>query len=347
MMMNRKRGIALIWAMITATVLIFIGTITADAIFRESRMTVNIEESTKAYGAASSGVETAKWCIDYKDVCTHDPVAINTSLSTLEGELDGSTYDVTITKLADTKYLIKSSGTTGTVNRTLEYEYVSSPYNPIRIPTSYKPQSQNAIFNDDTGATVRLNDSFSFQFDIWKNGDVGSYYAENFVYVGLGVKSDPNSKIKLSILDADIAGEEKVELIVTGYENGVANVTPGFTSAIFPLRDFGITDLTGGGYGYAMRVRIQYIKDSSIEVTIIKKDWVTDQTCTLRFSKDMTGIKFAPTGTTFGGFDYIDGYPNQTNNTVTTTVGDGSVMPMKHDSSDQHTWGFLDNFGYK
>jgi hypothetical protein len=134
--------------MVFSTALLFISVTTATFVIKESRMSIRMDDSSRAYAAAESGIEWGKYCLENIDNCagTYGPFYVG-----------NSQYLVTITD--DNK--IESLGTSSGVNRKLEH--IVSQSNSLDAP--------------DPLRDISVTGSYIQQFDFWlgigNNGQIG------------------------------------------------------------------------------------------------------------------------------------------------------------------------------
>lgn len=147
--LKRKRGIALLWALVICLVMLIITGTMVSTIVKDSQSSVRIEESAQAYAAAKSGIDWGIWCLSKQSA-----VPCSTSFDLGRGR---ATVDI---KASDGTTVIKSTGSiiNGAVRRVLRYEL--------------KPTSSCDINKDvlESGINFSPNvttESFKIQFDFW------------------------------------------------------------------------------------------------------------------------------------------------------------------------------------
>lgn len=160
----RKRGASLIWALVMSTTLLFVTTTFANVIIAESQMSIRMDDSSRAYAAAESGIEWGKYCLANMDPCSG-------AYPTFHINYSGATADYTVTVTGNT---IESIGTINNVNRKLEYTLTNNPLSTSILPT-------------DT--TLSIPGSYVQQFDYWTNGTVLSASA----WVGVADAASTNA----------------------------------------------------------------------------------------------------------------------------------------------------------
>lgn len=174
----KKRGASLIWALVMSASLLFIAVTMASFVIRESQMSVRMDESSRAYAAAESGIEWGKYCVESLTLCDNtyeSPVFY----------LSDSQYTVKVT--VDTETKIESLGTSNGVNRKLEY--ILSTANTLQ-----------EVSNPIVG-TFTIDGSYVQQFDYWTDGT-------GFASIGVG-----NSTGTKAIYFKHIGDEIRLEAI--------------------------------------------------------------------------------------------------------------------------------------
>lgn len=166
----RKKGASLIWALLVSLALLFITVTTANFVIKESQMSIRMDDSSRAYAAAESGIEWGKYCIAKgRSECSAN--------GNVAGPFNvgGSTYTVTFNRTPDIK--IESIGTSNGVNRKLEYKV--------------NPNASLTPIADPLGVTFTTAGSYIQQFDYW-TADKNSL-GSNIVFI-VGVASADTSQ---------------------------------------------------------------------------------------------------------------------------------------------------------
>lgn len=148
-----KRGVALLWVLILSMVLLTISGTMASYIIKESQSTLRIEESTKAYAAAKSGVEWAgKYIADNPTnfMVTNKEIIIEPNL-------------VTALVTIDATKKVFSTGKSGQATRKIEHQITSATNSSIGLPTSGSVASTVYVIPELSSNTG----SFTFGFDAW------------------------------------------------------------------------------------------------------------------------------------------------------------------------------------
>ncbi len=178
-----KRGASLVWTIIICSVLMVVATTMATAVIKESQMSVRMDDSARAYAAAESGIEWSKWCLsDYSsDGC------FSSITPSLWRELDGTPlpagefvpreyalgtakYSVAISAncqksaaVCPSAYTIKSTGSSGTVNRAIEY---SSSQDASKV--GFGPKDDGSGYIDNLKSNLDIPGSFTAEFSYWQ-----------------------------------------------------------------------------------------------------------------------------------------------------------------------------------
>lgn len=229
-----KKGASLIWAVVVATALLFIAVTTASFVIKESQMSIRMDDSSRAYAAAESGIEWGKYCVENLTEC-------DSSYTSPTFNVGGSQYSVKVTVTAsETK--IESLGTSNGVNRKLEH--VITPNNALDI-------ASNPITNNFTVAG-----SYVQQFDYWTNGAPGS------AKIGLG-NSTGSKAIYLEHIGNDFFLSANNSVSVRSSNNNSQNKKITIDSAKISEPD----------NKYALQVRIEYFKDLSVKMTISERNF--------------------------------------------------------------------------
>jgi len=157
-----RKGASLIWAIVLSTTLFAIAVTTSSFVIKESQLSVRMDGSAQAYAAAESGLEWGKYCLDNLAICSTGPTGVAFSLTTTPNRspdwtfvVGESTYTVTLLR-TNTETILESLGTSGDINRKLEYTAATS--------------AQVAAGDLTTNPTMNLNGSYKQQFDYWTDG---------------------------------------------------------------------------------------------------------------------------------------------------------------------------------
>jgi|GEM_PF-3812132 len=230
-----KRGVALIWTLLTISILLFVTSTMANFIIRESQMSVRVEDSTKAYALAQSGIEWSKqYAASNADASVLSLVSENIPLSAVFGANTG-TVTVSVSRDTPTSPVkIISEGSYAGVGRKLQHTIVSNVAKEI--------PKVNLL-----SAKYRTDASYDFQFDIWKKE--GSTESVKFgLREGsktLSVEYNGSNVFTISAFDgATQIGTKSVPIVEGSY-------TPVQTS-------------------YAIRVKVRYLESTAVQMTIYR-----------------------------------------------------------------------------
>jgi Tfp pilus assembly protein PilX len=334
--MKQKKGVALLWAMITAVVIMLIASVVANVVIKESRMTVDVENSTRAYAAAQSGVEWAKWYIDQNCKNPSDCNAvINQTIDLTEGEVA-----VRVEKIVDfadhTKdyFDIQSTGQNpgaATVTRKLSYKYKGASFDIV--------SNKSIADNINNINTQDLHDSFSYMFDYWEDpttanddtvSSIGFKNNSSNQYIAVRIKHAADGSRKLNVVYRSKSdATEQVGLSVP-LEEDAKRIVP--------------SDVPEGwSTPYISRIKVDYIKNTTIQVTFMKAtgNALPENLCTSRFSVNLRGKEFNHFSRhmfTINGSNASLTYPVPTN---------FSDDVLKLTTSSGAVFGYLDNFGIR
>ena len=235
-----KSGVALIWTLITITILLIVSSTMANYIIRESQMSVRIEDSTQAYAIAQSGIEWAK------EYVANNPGA---NYSGSEFVMLGGKVTVTIQFNAPVlgQTTVTSLGVFAGVNRKLEY-------------VISKSQKVLVVNESVIGHEVfAMNGNYFYQFDLWG--------ASPAVRVGLSTSSGPingpaaNTKTLAVYYD----GSNKTFDLKSYYNLETVSSSGPVT----------ISDGPDVATPYAWRVRVDYLQSTAARLTIYRRDSIT------------------------------------------------------------------------
>lgn len=235
----RKKGVALLWVLVLCSVLLIITGTMVSYITKESHFSVRVDESTKAYAAASSGIEWGKK--EYPNLS----IGQTTKYIKVQAGTD-ITAEVIVTKNANSG-LIESTGTSGEVTRKLEYTVAKENFSPVPLNTS---PELTEVSSSNTG-------SFTLKFHYWYQAGVSA------PQMTFGVK-DPSIANKYLAVNVDSNGYAK---IVAGY--GVA--TPKTSSPIkLPPPDATVNH----DKAFTYELELHYIKGigASLRIKEVKKN---------------------------------------------------------------------------
>jgi len=245
---SHQKGVALLWALILTTVLLVITGSMASVIIRESRMTLNILDSSQAYSNAKSGIA---WAESYLDGKTTLPVPINETFSLGSSGSDG-TVRVIVTNCItpDCIFQIESIGTdkSGLVTRRIDSKIKRQSIGSPIVGTNGLNPNDMIVASSNTG-------SFKASYDFWRID--GPVALTSGVVFGLKTQTAGGTYRHISVfMDTD----ESLNLLYRG-SDGENHSTPLYTPP---------TPRPDDPYKYHMT--IQYVKDTNIIVKIQQTD---------------------------------------------------------------------------
>lgn len=255
--MLKKKGVALIWALVLSAILLIISTTMVTYIIQESQFSVRISESTAAYSYASSGIEWANHELENGGGASTNEFDING-----DGETDTTVVISTgdCSGGEDTDFCISSTGVSGDVTRKLEHEVTPMVANPIDL---YNPPQSVKVSEDNS-------ESFEMSFRFW--GSHSSYF---------GLNQDGDSD---NLNNPYLAMRIQIENDGTRHDNVKLEYRDksGNSNATEPIYDLFIDDESSGdtdGDGiieyrrnpYEYRATIRYIKDTAASIKICRK----------------------------------------------------------------------------
>lgn len=273
-----KRGVALIWTMVLGSILIIISVTMSSYIIKESKFSVNIEDSVKSYFAASSGINFALNKISKLTITDPSP---NGDYSL---DIDGDSIEETTYSISDCtddpisrKYIqckIVSTAVYNGVTRAIEHKTRQVNRKAIDI----SPLGSGAIPTMPSPPTENIN-SFQISYKIWTdssendtlNAFLGAGSSNSFSigsqesYIMAGLENG-----KLSIR-AKAIGE--TETLKSELSNAAWN-------AVFPRSD-----------PYTYEIELRYLKDTSATARLIKIVGLQRE-CLTSVSMDLNGKPF-------------------------------------------------------
>lgn len=248
---TKQKGIALMWVLILSFVLMVITTTMVTYMVKENRMSLGIQDSTQSYAYARTGIDWGMARI--VSMKSGETVSQGLNLDMDTGTPPILETNVVITATADGEGKIVSTSDWQGVKRTIEFEK-----KPITF-AEVTPSDDNLL----TGRHLPGNNgSFRLGFDFWTNQNNpspmwfglasesdsgGSYIALHFSgsYANIEVKKDGGPSASLAAISNTIP------------------TTPAFT-------------YSGSNESYAdYRAEIIYVKDTSVNVVIKKRDMGT------------------------------------------------------------------------
>lgn len=229
-----KKGASLVWILIISTALLFISVTTANFVIKESQMSVRMDDSSRAYAAAESGIDWGKYCLETPAECDLTTITPTGIESFGPFNVGGSKYTVTISKTNVSGKIItkiESLGTSSNVNRKLEY---------IFTPNA----SLSAL--PSVGQTFTADGSYVQQFDYWTDGS-------GLAKIGIGNAGKTNA---IYFDHYSYLGVKYFRLVA---------IKEGRAAVMSDPIELGSLDIAEP---YAVRVRIEYFQDLSARLTI-------------------------------------------------------------------------------
>ncbi len=283
-----KKAIALLWTLIIILVLLIISGTMASYMIKESRMGINIEDSSKAYAFAKSGIE---WGVINK------------------GEAVGPTcfdLDISVTGVEDVCVMVdvpNGDGTkitsTGKANNVVrKIEYIIQDNNAEKITPS-------DIVNN-TIISPSVSGSFDFQFDFWADN---ATFSGNSVF-GLDTlpgSTNPSLYIKFGS-DGKISLNRKDS---SGNEETYGKLSIPLTSDATLINKYA-----------EYRLKIKYVHDNSISLKLYQFDNIDKHLC-VDYVSSSPDINFSTLASFYTNSSGVS-YENQTS----VTIGDGTFIKI-------------------
>lgn len=166
-----KKGVALLWVLVLSAVFMLIAGTMVTTITKEARFSVRIEESTKAYAAAKTGID---WARNQLLLDSNYLTGVNGQQIKVDGTCPGADCVIAVVKvykpLPTSPVVVSSQGESSGVQRKLEYD-VSSVIGKTIVPSDPNNIEASGL-NDGSGGFLYTNkESFSLQFDFWFSDD--------------------------------------------------------------------------------------------------------------------------------------------------------------------------------
>lgn len=249
-----RKGVALIWAVVLATILLIVSTTMATYIIKESRFSMKITDSTQAYANARSGIEWANYCVENSiDPDVECVASFDLDTGDNRVNVDVSAGDCRHHNADEADYCIESIGSyKDNIFRKLEYEVKKPNYSLIEIT--------------DPISNINLPDnkeSFVLQFDFWTDlpeggiswsNSIGLGELERRIYFFLGYSTNPDKKYHPQVgtrLDGD-------------YHNGDNDGLESYVN--YSILEDGYRNVP-----YRYRAEIRYIKDTAASLKVYRK----------------------------------------------------------------------------
>jgi|GEM_PF-1720493 len=251
----KKKGASLIWAMVMSVSLLFIAATTATFVIKESQMSIRMDDSSRAYAAAESGITWGRYCVDSLPLIC-DPAKLSTDVANptllgtfklAEGEYRVSSYKTI--EGQDTKITLSSRGITGGVNRQIEYVI--------------KPASSPEVTPNPLVGSIGIAGSYVQQFDYMTDGSGVSS-------IGVGNNQSLSAATKgIYFEHSSIAGGSQELRLVAKNSSFLAEPIKRSARIPLPSNFFASTEVP------TIRVRIEYFKDLSAKMTVSKFNFGT------------------------------------------------------------------------
>jgi len=259
-----RKGASLVWVLIISTALLFISVTTANFVIKESQMSVRMDDSSRAYAAAESGIDWGKYCVENLNECKSLTYLPSSSTSPYVFSIGTSKYTVTVTRsmvAGKQQTKVVSLGTSTSVNRKLEY--IIAPGKTLVTPANLS-------------TPLVSKGSYVQQFDYWTDGGATSQ-------IGIGNIGGSTGIYFEHYLDSSDGNAPKFRL--GAKRNGS---TPIVSEGI----DLGSVDISEP---FAIRVRIEYFQDLSAKLTISRRNDDGFECLPSPVGLDLRGLVFAPT----------------------------------------------------
>ncbi len=235
MILSEKKGASLVWGVLLCTILLILGATTSTTIIKESRTSTRMDDSSRAYAAAESGINWGRFYLDSGTSC--ETAAIKTSTAPFyftikEAEADISYQVIFLYDLASpAPCRIQSMGTANVTNRKIEYVFTEEALlerDPINLAGTY---------------SVKRN--FVTEFYLWAEGSPSNYF------VGLNGPSGS----KFFVRYQTFPGPASLVLTVVD-RNGVTKPSATINLSTVP------TDYT------PIKIRIEYLSENSAKLSV-------------------------------------------------------------------------------
>jgi hypothetical protein len=295
----------------------------ANNIIKESRSSIRMDDSARAYSAAESGIEWAKhYTNNMVGTSNFNEVGCPSSQSEIgkihgpfsiedEGGSNGgepAKYQVVLAADGPSNCIISSLGTSNDTNRKLEYTITSSGLDEIPF---------------DLNSILAVKGSYVQQFSIWRGNVVNTSGS-----IDVGLKNDSGDKY-----------------IAMGYESNASEINIWLASdgdvksdkISIPSKDL--------DNPYALHIKIEYLRGTAIRLSVRKRDKDGYITC---ISPDSTA-HISASGKNYSSLNHFMLSSNIPGVTVglkpaDQSIGDGDVMSI-FSSSGQYL--YIDNMAAK
>lgn len=271
-----KKGVALLWVLIISALLLLVSGTMASFIIKDSQSATRIEDSTRAYAAAKSGLDWARYYIEKTEYtpttdCSN-PDKFNFDIKSLPTEIsicDSGTGGVKVTSI----------GKDNKAQRKIEYTFTNQTPIVITPPTNNSPYPN---INCNTCGISENKGGFKFQFDFWRQNLSGGE---------IGLESAPNLTGNYITVKPNFA-TRGVILKIKGATAKQASIDNIFNSA--QENDF-------------YQAVVEYQKNTSVTLTIYKKTTTTNSSGTRVATLEPVGSTFIETSPSdnFGNLNYF------------------------------------------
>lgn len=250
---NGKKGFSLLWVMLTTLGLLIIATIMVSTVIKEWRMTIDMDDSSRAFAAAQSGMEWGRYCVANPSVAncgyTTGTDATIPSSGTFSLQ-NGASYSVRIQSDIATpgEYKVTSTGMSNRVKQVLEYNISDIATEPVT--------------EADFGKPIKLTGNFAFQYEFWKGYtvDAGNNKIENTNPVTISFTNGllGSDKKEISVTYDYTLRQFKFNSIYLGVANTEQTIS---VPATIDMKSI-----------LASQVRIEYVNNTAAKLTVRFRD---------------------------------------------------------------------------
>jgi hypothetical protein len=334
-----KKGIALLWSLVLCGLLLIISGTMVSFMVKESRMSINIEDSTQAYAHARTGIDWAKMFLQGKRGVeangtysfSMDPLVAGDELSVeISGDLSAGTT------------IIRSTGDSLGVKRAIEYKVTNNSGTVIN-PNPTPPYG--------TPLPAANTDSFTLQFDMWSDGTgFPTQTANNDIpIIGLTSNATPAgmgspTRISLGLTTSNASlGDNPSGIIISTISsaNTVSRVpltwNPTFTSFA------NINSDASSSVPYRYRVMLTYLNGTQVSAKLMVKSSGAggEYVCVAYGVADVSGLEFGDLRYLLSHGVGITGGETISNDPVIA----GSYIQLQKTAAGGHI--YIDNINFK
>lgn len=312
MKLTQKEGVVLLWVVIVASVFIIIATTMANYMVKESRFSLQIDQSSQAYSYARSGID---WALNYLQ--KNSPTTKIEPSFDLDTNNTGNELAVIInpngTNCPDANYCVTSTGKFRNTIRTLEYKLKAN------LGTNFN-NDQITISGQLPGISDN-SESFAYQFDFWFGGSTPTFEQ-------IGIKNSNES--------------QKIYINGNGSSNGCGSgrISLNYNSQSNKVcLNYDFTTDAQRTTPYRYRMIIRYIEDTAISATLYRYE---PSASAATYNKLASGI-LENISSELGNMNYFYG------STITDKYlyPDLSKNIIRSYSSGSTNYGYFDNFNLK